>query len=550
MRRRLKSILLIFTILLLVSSPATAQSLSFQVPKLTIDVYWNSDGTVSLDYTFVFVNNPSGSPIDYVDLGLPNNNYSDNNITASVNGNPIDDISSSGFEGEGGSGVAIGLGQYAIQPGKMGTVQVHVDDISNLLNIDSQDNNYASAVFGTSWFGSNFVTGTTDIIVTFHLPPGVKPEEPKWHAAPGGFPSQPVTGIDEAGRVTYTWQNTNANSYTQYKFGASFPRSIVPSNSIVTENPFSGIGKAIGGAIVPILCIGGFIAIVASGIASDSRRKRQYLPPKISIEGHGIKRGLTAVEAAILLEEPLDKIMTMILFSVIKKNAAEVITRDPLEIKSIKPLPVELQEYEIDFLAAFENGVADRPKALRNMVVGLVKSITEKMKGFSRQETVAYYRDITKRAWEQVEAADTPEVKSQKYEEVMEWTMLDKDFGDRTEDVFRNTPIFVPTWWGHYDPGFGKVSSKPGGASVVTSGGSHVPGADFAASMAAGVQNFSGKVVGNINDFTSSITSITNPPPKVSTSSSKGGYKGGGGFSCACACACAGCACACAGGGR
>ena len=188
MRRRLKSILLIFTILLLVSSPATAQSLSFQVPKLTIDVYWNSDGTVSLDYTFVFANNPSGSPIDYVDLGLPNNNYSDNNITASVNGNPVDDISSSGFQGEGGSGVAIGLGQNAIQPGKMGTVQVHVDDISNLLNIDSQDNNYASAVFGTSWFGSNFVTGTTDLSVTFHLPPGVKPEEPKWHAAPGGFP--------------------------------------------------------------------------------------------------------------------------------------------------------------------------------------------------------------------------------------------------------------------------------------------------------------------------------------------------------------------------
>jgi len=550
MRRRIKSILLIFTILLLVSSPAIAQSLSFQVPKLSIDVYWNSDGTVSLDYTFVFVNNPSGSPIDYVDLGLPNNNYSDNNITASVNGNPVDDISSSGFQGEGGSGVAIGLGQYAIQPGNTGIVQVHVDDISNLLNIDSQDNNYASAVFGTSWFGSNFVTGTTDLIVTFHLPPGVKPEEPKWHAAPGGFPSQPVTGVDEAGRVTYTWQNTNANSYTQYKFGASFPRSIVPSNSIVTENPFAGIGKAIGGAIVPILCIGGFIAIIASGIASDSRRKRQYLPPKISIEGHGIKRGLTAVEAAILLEEPLEKIMTMILFSVIKKNAAEVITRDPLEIKSIKPLPVELQEYEIDFLAAFENSVADRPKALRNMVVSLVKSITEKMKGFSRQETVAYYRDITKRAWEQVEAADTPEVKSQKYEEVMEWTMLDKNYGDRTEDVFRNTPIFIPTWWGHYDPGFGKVSSKPGGASVVTGGGSRVPGADFAASMAAGVQNFSGKVVGNINDFTSSITSITNPPPKVSTSSSKGGYKGGGGFSCACACACAGCACACAGGGR
>jgi len=551
MRRRLLSILLIFTLLLLIYSPVRAQSYSFQIPKLTIDVYWNSDGTVSLDYTFIFTNNPSGDAIDFVDLGLPNNNYYDNNITASVNGNPVYDISSSGFQGEGGSGVAIGLGQYAIQPGKMGTVQVHVDDISDVLYIDSQDNNYASAVFGTSWFGSSYVSGNTDLTMTFHLPPGVKPDEPKWHAAPSGFPSQPVTGIDDQGRITYTWENTNANGYTQYKFGASFPKSFVPSNAIITVNPFAGLGKFIGGAIVPILCIGGFIAIVASGFVSNSRRKSQYLPPKISIEGHGIKRGLPAVEAAILLEEPLEKILTMILFSVIKKNAAEVITRDPLEVKITKPYAQDLQGYEMDFLTAFEKSGTDRIKGLRDMVVNIVKNVTEKMKGFSRQETLTYYRDITKRAWEQVEAADTPDVKSQKYEEVMEWTMLDKNYGDRTEEVFRNTPVFVPVWWGHYDPGFGKVTPKPGGATISTGGGmSHVPGADFAASMAVGVQNFSGKVVGNINEFTSSITSITNPPPKVSTSSSKGGYKGGGGFSCACACACAGCACACAGGGR
>jgi hypothetical protein len=551
MRRRLLSILLIFSFLLLISTPARAQSYSFQVPKLTVDVYWNEDGTVSLDYTFVFANNPSGHAIDYVDLGLPNNNYSDNNITASVNGIPVNDISSSGFQGEGGSGVAIGLGQFEIQPGKMGTVQVHVDDIRDVLYVDSQDNNYASAVFGTSWFGSSFVSGNTDMTVTFHLPPGVQPDQPKWHASPDGFPSQPVTGVDDQGRITYTWQNTNANSYTQYKFGASFPMSFVPSKAIVTVNPFAGIGKIISGAIFPLLCIGGFIAIIASGFASNNRRKKQYLPPKISIEGHGIKRGLTAVEAAILLEEPLDKIMTMILFSVIKKNVAEVITRDPLEIKVIEPLPDDLQAYEKDFITAFQDTDTNRRKELRDMVVALVRNITEKMKGFSRTETIAYYRDITKRAWEQVEAADTPEVKSQKYEEVMEWTMLDKNYGDRTEEVFRNTPVFIPTWWGHYDPSLGQGSLRPGGTVIPTGGGMpRVPGADFAASMAMGVQNFSGKVVGNINDFTSSITSVTNPPPKVSTSSTKGGYKGGGGFSCACACACAGCACACAGGGR
>jgi hypothetical protein len=549
MRRRLLSILIIFTLLFLISSPVVAQSYSFQVPKLTVDAFWNSDGTLSLDYTYYFINDPSGHIIDYVDLGLPNSNYSESNITAFVNGNQVYDISSSGFQGEGSDGVAIGLGQYSIEPGSTGSVRARVDNISGVLYKDSQDNTYASAVIKPAYFISSVVSGKTDMTVTFHLPPGVKPEEPKWHAAPDGFPAQPLTGIDEQGQITYTWHNANANQYTQYEFGASFPNNYVPASVIVTVNPFAGIGKFISAAIFPILCIGGFIAFIAAGIASNSRRKSQYLPPKISIEGHGIKRGLTAVEAAILLEEPLDKVMTMILFSVIKKNSAEVITRDPLEIKVNQPLLEDLQPYEKDFLNAFQKSASDRRKELRDMVVALVKNVSEKMKGFSRQETLAYYRDITKRAWEQVEAADTPEVKSQKYEEVMEWTMLDKDYGDRTQDVFRNSPVFVPVWWGHYDPGYGRVSAAPSRAPVSTGGGvARVPGTDFATSLTTGVQSFSSKVVGNINEFTSSITSITNPPPKVSTSTYKS--SGGGGHSCACACACAGCACACAGGGR
>jgi hypothetical protein len=552
MRKKLLSLFAIFTLLLLISTPALAQSYSFQVPKETIDAYWNSDGTLALDYSITFINNPGGHIIDYIDLGLPNSNYSDSAITASVNGHPVNDISSSGYEGKGSSGVAIGLGQYSIQPGATGTVQAQVAKISGVLYPDSQDSNYASAVFGTSYFDPSFVTGSTDLTVTFHLPPGVQSNEPKWHAAPDAFPSQPTAGYDSNGRITYTWENSNANAYTQYSFGASFPKSYVPSNAIVTVNPFAGIGKFLSAAILPIICIGGFVAIVVAGLASDSRRKQQYLPPKISIEGHGIKRGLTAVEAAILLEQPLDKVMTMILFSVIKKNSAEVVTRDPLEIKVTQPLPEDLQPYEKDFLTAFQQKGADRQKGLREMVVNLVKDVSEKMKGFSRQETVAYYRDITKRAWDQVAAANTPEVKSQKYEEVMEWTMLDKDYEGRTQDVFRNMPVFIPIWWGRYDPTFGRAAAPAAAPASMAGGAARVPGADFTKSITTGVQTFSSKVVGNINEFTSRITSVTNPAPKVQTSSSKGGFKGGGGGGCvcACACACAGCACACAGGGR
>ena len=308
-----------------------------------------------------------------------------------------------------------------------------------------------------------------------------------------------------------------------------------------------------------LLCLGGIVGIGVLSVKNANQRKLKYLPPKISIEGHGIKRGLTAIEAAILMEQPVDKIMTMILFSTIKKNAAEVVTRDPLDIKSLEPQPENLNTYEKEFLAAFTGEAKSRRRALQEVMINLVKSVSEKMKGFSRRESSDYYKSIITRAWEQVEAANTPEVKSQKFDEVMEWTMLDRDFSDRTRDVFRTQPVFVPVWWGRFDPVFRSSSSTTTGSSPAGGMPSlsmpKLPGADFAASIVTGVQNFSGKVVGNITDFTSGITNKTNPVPVTSYASrsgSSGRSSGGGGRSCACACACAcaGCACACAGGGR
>ena len=99
-------------------------------------------------------------------------------------------------------------------------------------------------------------------------------------------------------------------------------------------------------------------------------------------------------------------------------------------------------------------------------MIDLVKTVAGKMKGFSRRETVEYYKDIVQRAWAQVEAAETPEVKSEKYAETMEWTMLDKDYDDRTRRTFQGGPVFVPTWWGRYDPTF--PSSAPASSGPVS----------------------------------------------------------------------------------
>jgi len=762
---------LVTAILLFFTAPesAVAQNYAFSLDSEIVHVYWNEDGTLSLDYTFVFSNAPDAALIDFVDVGLPNDNYEIGSISAEIDGNSITDITISPYVTY---GVALGLGNHAIKSGETGIVHVYVSDIDNSFYRDSDDENYASFVFSPTWFGSEFVYGTSDISVIFHLPPGLGPNEPRWHQAPWEFPKEPAKGFDEEGRITYTWRHAEANGFTQYIFGASIPRQYVfstfrlttetvdvflnsdgnvyieynfefvndslsaslthlsvyyPSNgdnaSDINANvngmpifkitdDYSYAKMELGEAAIPpgelgtvhlsfnirngmytsswwddeyayatldfspdtfsqdwifgtidltttfhlppdlqiedigwsgpdgsnyappktgndsqgnqtgtwqipdaiagttfayqldlpreviaedaiisyakpdlltrmgidedvfygLLCIlsglGIFIGIIYFARRSKQRRKLKYLPPKIRIEGHGIKRGLTAVEAAALMEQPVDKIMTMILFSVIQKNAAGITERDPIKLKIVDPAPKNLRAYEIDFLKAFtDSKKSSQQKHLREMIVRLIRSVGKKMKGFSRKETLAYYRSIMRKAWSQVEASDTPEVKSQRFNEHMGWTMLDKDFNDRTREVFQSVPVYLPNWWGRYDPGYrGRaiprttptISGKPANLSEPlaksTSTLPHLPGADFAASVVSGIQGFSNDIVGNVVNFTSGITNRTNPIPvykssgKSSSRSSSG--RSGGGSSCACACACAGCACACAGGGR
>src|SRR5215213_6821636 len=221
MTRRFLTIMLVMLYAFSITTSVLAQSYSFSLDKEVVNVFWNSDGTMSLDYLFTFTNQPGAHTIDFVDVGLPNDSYLYNSITADVNGSPVS--ISTDYQGS-GSGIAVDMGSHAIQPGQTGSVHVFVGQISEVYYQDTNDENYASAVFSPTWFDGQFVVGDTDLTVTFHLPPGVKPEEPRWHSAPSGFPSEPQTGLDSEGRVTYTWASANASGSRQYTFGASFPK--------------------------------------------------------------------------------------------------------------------------------------------------------------------------------------------------------------------------------------------------------------------------------------------------------------------------------------
>jgi len=555
------SILLILLMLVGNSDVVHAQEYYFAVETQTMEVFVNEDGSLSIEYTFDFVNQPGAHPIDIVDVGLPNNNYVLSSITADINGNPVRSIKKSDYID---IGIMVDLGQYAIQPGGRGTLHVNIGTINKSIYPSEVQANedYASFEISPTWFGSQYVTGNTNLSVTLYLPIGLTSEEPRYHT-PKGWPgdSAPVSGFDNLGGIYYTWSSPNANAYTQYTFGASFPARMVPEAQIVKPPAISFDSEALCSGLICLGMIAFFVLTIYSATVGARKRKLKYLPPKISVEGHGIKRGLTAVEAAILMEQPMDRVLMMVLFSILKKGAAEVVTREPLQIKVTSPKPEGLQPYEDEFLVAMQKTKKEQRDDLQTMIINLVNTVSKKMKGFSRKESIAFYKDIMEKAWNQVEVAQTPEVKSEKFDENIDWTMLDKNFDNRTKDTFGTGPVFIPTWWWRFDPGVrpvatgttspGKVvaSPTPIGSGKTTVNLPSLPGADFAASLTNGVQSFAAGVVGNVTNFTNGITNKTNPIPK-STSSGRSSRGGGGGGSCACACACAGCACACAGGGR
>lgn len=574
--------LLLVLLAILPATPSNAQTYRFSLPTYEVEAYIEADGSLTLRYYMVFQNDPSASPIDFVDLGLPYANYNLGAIEATIDGQPMPEINDSAYV----HGAELALKNLAIQPGAQGTVIATVPGITDILfPYDQADReNYINFQFIPNFFdSSNDRSHNTEYRMTIILPPAVGADQGVYYN-PRNWPGEDISesALTQDNRVYYSWFTNNANVHTEYEFGAAFPASAIPAGVIADPEDYeeyapTGDVSGFGGFFVNLLrslpCIIGVLFFLGVGIFSrkvsqkqTSARKLQYFPPKLAVDGKGIRRGLTAVEAGILLEEPLDKILTMVLFGLLKKEAITVLEKEPLSIKANEPLPEGLYEYETNFIKAFsETGKDKQRRSLQAMLIQLVDVVQDKMKGFSPTETKDYYTDITRRAWLAVEGAQTPEIKSAQFDHTLEWTMLDDQFNNRTQQTFVNTPVFIPRWWHLYNPGFSAspaVGGSSGLASPVASvsGGSgskpsismpNIPGSDFAASIINGATAVSAGVVGDLTGFTGAVTNRTNPIPVSRPSSGSSGFRGGGGgHSCACACACAGCACACAGGGR
>ncbi len=224
------------------------------------------------------------------------------------------------------------------------------------------------------------------------------------------------------------------------------------------------------------------------------------------------------------------------------------VSEKPLRLEKAEALPEGLHPYENDFLAAIKENGDLRERDLTKVMTNLIKAVNEKMKGFHAKDTIAYYKDIVARAWNQVEAGDTPEV----VDENLEWMMADEDFDQKMPQTFGERPIPMPIWWWVTSTPSRPTTGRPsvGRAAPAPTAPRTVPASQLANTVVTGIQGISNSIVRNVSTFTAGVTKVTHPAPVRTSSGGGRGWSGGGGGGCACACACAGCACACAGGGR
>jgi hypothetical protein len=216
-------------------------------------------------------------------------------------------------------------------------------------------------------------------------------------------------------------------------------------------------------------------------------RKREYLPPRIFIEGYGIKRGLHDYEAALISERPFNEILGMMLSNAIRKGAVRTVSLQPLKLESDKLLPDSLSRDERDFVKiCSERNAEKRQEKFANLMIRMIKTTSNKMKGFSHRETVKYYLAVVEIASKRSNFENT---QNMVYELADNMDELTKKVTKAT-NPYRDAPIFKE------QPEFLRRRLSRGGSGHGGSRGS---------CACAG---------------------------------------------CACACACAGCACACAGGGR
>jgi hypothetical protein len=517
---------------------ASAANIEYHLEKEWVKIWINSDGTIDLQYS-IEITCDKGE-IRYIDIDQPTGDFTIGYAYDSLDRSLKVEDASEGSDYE----VRVYLSEK-LKTGETAFFTV-TTNVGYMIWKDEQN----PGNVGMQFIPCTWNAEVKDLRVIVLLPQGVDKSEVR------NTPDWDNIYVDtEEDRLAIYWERLDLAPNEAFTVGVSFPERYVEKYETEKNGILENISKFL--FFIPFIAI---FLIVIGGIIY-SVRKRPYLTPQVKMESLGIKRGLTAVEAAHLLDLKPERTVTMILYSLLKKRAIWIkeskptvkldIMDDYKDLAGDKATP--LRYYEKDFLKSVtKNGTLDE-KELARTYMNLRNAVENKLRGYCREDTISYYKKTVKKAWEQVKSAGTSDIASKAYDEHLLWLLLDENYQQHTGDVFQNKDFApAPLWWwfwyiySHHHP---HPTYTPRKDQTSTRTPPKIPGSEFADNIATALEKTAGNIVTNLEKFADSILPAPTPPR---TSRDPAHHKSScvcACHACACACACVSCACACAGGG-
>jgi len=618
--------LAVFLCAMFLATTSVAQDYGFELPAMLMEAWVEPDGTLTLESTFDLRNGADARALDGVDVGMPSKAWSLGRVRAWMDDAEMRDIQKSPYVD---NGIAVNLPDGGIAPGGQALVRVRAEGVGSLLFSDTSAEDRVSLRFTPTWFDARYVRGQTFVRVVAHLPPSVPVDGLTWHAVPWTGQVQVEATPERPAHAAVVWERTYPFT-SAWTLGVSFPHHVTDAagvaqptvagvREITTWDLFQSWAGAVrvitslvfiavfsliffwatrrtGCVIWAIVSVVMFVAfmiipvlpillapalpMLAWGVkASRLRAKRAYVPAVASVEGGGIKRGLTAPEAAALLEAKPEKILLLVLYGLSRKGFALLEPKGEkglaaraadgfglgaqADVKLAADKGSVLHPYESAFLSLLKGAVLmdvaaiDWRKALR----GVAEHAASRLQGYDLKQTKEYYQQIVARAWKEAGSLGDVTLRKEAVDRTFDWLVLDDNAYGRMDGWHRSGWHYRNPWL----PGPG-ARTVPGGVALPHSGGAApppLPGAkasDVAGSMGGRLEALSGSFasslgLGGAKGVFSGVDTVSGDAFKsILTEMSKGqgggGGSSGGGFSCACACAGCACACACAGGGR
>ena len=542
-KRHTQTFLLMALLCLLASFSSTffasAQGVTYSVTQEWVRVEINYDGSLNIFYNITF-QYLSGSPQGIFTLGMPKADYQ---IQA------VEDWAGDTLEYESAFYDTVGIDITLKKPIILNqpiSFLVYATVPNMVFSDEINPGNVGMQFFPSTFPGS---MGTEDLRLQIVLPFGVQTTEVLY---PSNLPFDNVF-LTEDNRTAVYWERPTWQAEQTFAAGVSFPETYVSPAPSPTP-PANGTGML--DLIRTLFGIGAFVVVAAIIVAVFiALSKAAYTKPQISVEALGANRTLTAVEAGLVLGQKPVRVLTMILYGLILKRLVRVIQTEPLlKLEKTQKLstetPTQPRYYEIDYLSSVKPDGTLNEKALALTYQGLVTTVNQRLRGYSREDTIKYYKTIVDAAWKQVTNAQTPELKGDALNQNIDWLLSDQKFDDQFKDIFPPGTVITPRpdWWWYWN-----IPRSPSGPAIpstttpsIPTKPTTIPGQDFANTVVLNIQSAANNMVKNIQDFANQLIPFQSPPSNKSINKQSCVCAC---HSCACACACVSCACACAGGG-